>query len=146
MKVVTVGSLAGHLAGVVLALTASLLAAPAEVRASCGDYVVAGSKSGSAVHSAPSPHRPVTHHLIPSMPEKGRKPCTGPMCSRLPLSVPGAPVTVATERGHDAALPTPPPPPPNFPLITRQLDDSPGRSSRRLADVYHPPRPCALHI
>lgn len=146
MKVVTGGRLARHLAGVVLPLAASLLLAPVEVRASCGDYVVMGSKAGSAIHSVPLPHWPVTPQTIPSVPKEDPKPCAGPMCSRVPLSFPSIPATVATERGLETALVPSPPPPPDFQSITRQIDDAPGRSSRRLVDVYHPPRSCGLHI
>ena len=67
-------------AGVTLVLLAGWLAAPASARASCGDYVHIGQ---TGAHKAERPDG-----AMPAAPAKHKLPCTGPHCSRAPVSDP----------------------------------------------------------
>jgi hypothetical protein len=115
---------------VALAISISCLFAPAQARASCGDYVTVGSDSG---HSTPN-------HTETSPTRKRVPPCHGPSCSNLPASDPLATAPAAPSSDREwAAL--------AFPIIgpePRPLDlpaeCSARHAVRRGGSVFHPPR------
>jgi len=116
---------------VALALAAGCLFAPAQARASCGDYVTVGSESD---HSKPN------HTETPQTPKRQQPPCHGPSCSGNPSSLPlaSAPAAPARERDWAAiAFPT-------LLLEPRPLDVlaefSDHHAVRRGGSVFHPPR------
>lgn len=120
-----------------------VLVAPSGARAGCGNYVVTGDKGSAAAYSNPLPHLPASPYQmpsIPSAPHDGSKPCSGPMCSRAPLSLPTAPPSVAPQQGNDAAQPTLLLNVAEIQHIDCCLDETPQRPIRRGAEVYHPPR------
>lgn len=108
------------------------LCAPAAARASCGSYVVIGGKTNPhAADMAPHEHAP---------PTDGPCPCSGPHCSRGPLSLPPAPATSAPVRGdHWARTITALVfhPSESLPLAA---EDELGRPLHRAPGIYHPPR------
>jgi hypothetical protein len=118
------------LAGAVLPLLVIVLAAPSAVRASCGDYVVIGSKSSGGASRAGD-------HL--GMPSGGApRPCSGPLCNRgTPVPVP-ATITPAQPE-HWICLPRDVLP--DDPRRVALLRDEP-RASPESHDlsIYHPPR------
>jgi hypothetical protein len=120
-------------AGVVCALVAGALALPETARASCGDYVtVTTSPEGTGGHPQPSSPR---HD-----PDQHPKPCSGPSCSGEPLPSPPPPESSGNahgERWADLAGSVQPADSSSalFAPAERLTD-----LSRRLSDVYHPPR------
>jgi hypothetical protein len=120
----------GRLAGWVLPILAGLLLAPADARASCGDYVTT-----RALHADLAPS---SEHQ-PAAPEP-RKPCPGPHCSQAPAAplapAPTAPPQTSQERAccPDALAPAPINP-------AAVLDEQQPRHPIRLpSDIFHPPR------
>jgi hypothetical protein len=87
------------LAGAGLPLPAAVLAAPPAARASCGDYVLIGSR---VVHLAGQPQIPGATDRPDSLPaDPDPEPCSGPMCNgRVPLPV-TIPVTVPPSQTED---------------------------------------------
>jgi hypothetical protein len=126
------------LAGAGLPLLAAVLAAPSAARATCGDYVVLGSKSFLTGHVAMAAGGE-RNGSLPSNP--GPRPCSGPMCNGgMPLPAP-APVSMPpsqTEEGiclSGSFLPA-------DPRLTGVLGEKPRACSEGHGlSVYHPPRP-----
>jgi hypothetical protein len=115
---------------VALALAVGCLFAPAQARASCGDYVSVGSDSGH-----PTPDNADTSQS----PKRVPPPCHGPSCSGMPSSLPmAAPPAPALEKEIAAvACPTPLREPQPLDLTT----ECPDRDAvRRGCSVFHPPR------
>jgi hypothetical protein len=122
------------LAGVVLPLLVIVLAAPAAARASCGDYVVLGSRSAhSEMATGTQPGE-----SLPAVPVP--KPCSGPGCNRgTPLPLP-APSTISSVQAEDW-LCLPDRLRPTDPQLVTFLMDPPAPSSEgRNLSIYHPPR------
>lgn len=82
------------LAGAFIALAAALLA-PAEARATCGDYLWMGNHA-EASHADPESDA----FLNSDFPAKERQPCRGPQCRR-GSELPAPPVPTVTVRIHD---------------------------------------------
>jgi hypothetical protein len=107
-----------------LALAAVALLAPAEARATCGDYVV--------LHPSAGEHQP-------PVPADSPLPCSGPSCSEgsLPPLTPLAPPAPAAEKwgcaSPEAARGAPP-------LEGAVPDPTTPRPLHRGPSVYHPPR------
>src|SRR5947207_1482708 len=81
--------------GMALALLAGAALASSEARASCGDYVMLG---GNAAHATPAA-TDLPQHPSSGSSEKGR-PCSGPLCSRAPSSLPLSPAPSASVGGE----------------------------------------------
>jgi hypothetical protein len=126
------------LAGVVLSLLVIVLAAPAVARASCGDYVVLGSRSTHAPGHSEMATGTQQGESLPAVPVP--KPCSGPGCNRgTPLPLPASP-TISSVQAEDwlclpdRLLPT-------DPQLVAFLMDPPAPSSEgRNLSIYHPPR------
>src|SRR5262245_3411789 len=117
----------------VLGTLAACLLLPAPARASCGDYVTANHRESFPAHAgsvrppATSPQR---------MPVPNHKPCSGPLCSRAPLSLPTAPpqlvrgpVDEATFQFLSLLVPESTP-------STRRHAEAPGRPIHRATDIF----------
>ena len=111
-------------AGVLLALLAVGVVAPA-ARASCGDYVTIGGRlAETPAHPAHSP---------------GPAPCSGPLCSRhVPQPTP-TPLAPAPERGDQWGC-VPAAPVAEDEAFAPMPADVPGHPVRQGLTVYHPPR------
>jgi hypothetical protein len=129
-----------------LALLAGVLAAPAPVRAECGDYVVRTPAAEGAGYTGSQPMPagidPSTKHA-PTTPQRGRIPCHGPGCSRhsppplVPVSTnPIQPDEWGTMLGRQSGAGAAP--------AGRLLDTAAPHPVRRASSIYHPPRPCCL--
>ncbi|HEV3119714.1 MAG TPA: hypothetical protein VGY58_21830 [Gemmataceae bacterium] len=123
--------------GMLSALLAGSLYAPAPVHAACGDYVTLGGQA-MAAHGDPG----AVHAHKPQASEQQRAPCSGPHCSRQAPSgglPPAPPVQVRSahdqcgcntivQASHDAAS--------NFLL----WESVPATPLRLALSIYHPPR------
>jgi hypothetical protein len=119
---------------VTLALAVGCLFAPAQARASCGDYVTVGSNSGH--HDSPKPSDPESSQN----PKRQQTPCHGPSCSGAPSSLPLASAPTAPTREREwASLVFP-----TLLLEHRPLDVlvefTDNYAVRRGSSVFHPPR------
>src|SRR6266446_3245333 len=94
--------LARLMTGVALALSVGVLFAPATAQASCGDYVLVGGRpAGDGTHADPhmtAQSMPHADRHMPMTPGNGHVPCSGPMCSREPLSLPLSPAPASPVR------------------------------------------------
>jgi hypothetical protein len=113
---------------------AGLVLAPNPARASCGDYVLLGKEGMGRLdqHNQPGP---LSDH---------ERPCSGPNCSRQPMTPPAVPVAPSSTSGQEwgctgACL-----------VLDRLVLDgcivpAPDLSPRRLSSpVFHPPRDHSL--
>jgi hypothetical protein len=133
-------SLVLSLAGTIATVLAGMLLTPSMARAECGDYLVFGARAKPTGHSHSAAQAPATSRQMPMAGHDGPKPCSGPMCSNAPLSLPAMPISLAPERGNDAAIPA----------ILQQIaetqhivccnNDSPEQPVRPETQIYHPPR------
>jgi hypothetical protein len=119
---------------VALALSVGCLLAPAQARASCGDYVTVGSES-----SHPDAPKPTDPHSSQDS-KRQQRPCHGPSCSGLPSPFPlaSAPATPARDKEWAAAA---------FPTLVLEpgsldalAEYSDRHAVRRGSSVFHPPR------
>jgi hypothetical protein len=128
-------------AGVICALVAGALVLPETARASCGDYVTVnsphdgtppGGQTGTENESRPSSHQ--------SSRDRHPSPCSGPGCSRLPLSTPPPPESSVTNHGERWADLTGAVPPAESPRAALAPGERTTGLARYPSDVYHPPR------
>ena len=105
-----------------VALSTSLMLAPNDARASCGDYVM------------------LDQHHLPTNPDTRTvpKPCSGPSCSKSNLPLPATPPAVVQNVGPKAVLivctgPCAPV------FVYRLSDDSLDKPVRRVTDINRPP-------
>lgn len=129
-----------RLAAGVLATLAAVALAPADARASCGDYVIIGNPhvQGHMAHHAAMPE-PAPAGM--PMPGHGHKPCSGPRCSGAPPASPVQPVPPpAPVRGEDAGLASSPDTPFGQLSAAYRHEEPLQRPVRLASSVYHPPR------
>jgi hypothetical protein len=111
---------------------AGALFAPAPARAGCGDHVV--------VIASPEKTPPLSAPAVPVAPAKKNAPCSGPHCSRAPLTPAPAPAVPVGPGGPEwAYLLQPLLLPSNY--STLYFWEAPREQPLFLASsVYHPPR------
>ena len=125
-------------AGVLLALLAAGLFAPAAARASCGDYVLVGGRPADMpAHAA---QLPGSAPDAPALPPGGPVPCSGPLCSRHTPPLPLMPLVPAPERGDQWGWVGPAALVPEDEAFDRVPADVHRRPVRHGLTVYHPPR------
>ena len=128
------------LAATVATVLVAMVLTPSAARADCGDYVLIGTK----VKPTENPHSgqslPASSHQMPMAGHDGRKPCSGPMCSKAPVPLPTMPPSVVLVRANEAAVPALL----QFLPETQHIDccsnDPPARPLHLGTEVYHPPR------
>lgn len=121
--------------GVLLTLLAYGAVAP-QAHAGCADPTVVIWADGSSTHRV---HVDSMSHSLPHSSVPGPRPCSGPHCSRAPMTPPVVPVTVVVSSQEWACLPVLPR------SATRQdfahrLEDDPHKPIFRTFFIYHPPR------
>jgi hypothetical protein len=143
------------LTGSALALAAAVLLAPAEARASCGDYVTVHTPSGpEAPTQPPGPTMPQAETNAPGEPNppacpcRGQVPtptrdwpgpCPGPGCSDSPAPpLASGPQTTTPPRDWACAPSAPARPEATRPTLLASSPSLP--PARHGAEVYHPPR------
>ena len=115
-----------------LLLLAGCLAAPVKARAGCGDYVHIGQLSArDAAHPG---------HALPPTPAGHKRPCTGPHCSRapvsdLPLSTSQGPPRIEQWGNASELLPGDGPAP--VPALRDSVTHAPATIPN---PIFHPPR------
>jgi hypothetical protein len=123
---------------VALALLACCLLAPPIARGECGHYVIVGAHQARGQPVTDSANQP--SRALPNNPSRQHRPCSGPMCSGAPLTVPQAPVSTSAERGEQWITLLSFVRQPGDESETSRPDDGAQRPVRRPAPVYHPPR------
>jgi len=119
----------------ILALAGFCLFTPSQAAASCGDYVTSGTKPGPAATAARA--MPWESHARAS---DSPKPCSGPMCSGVPLSLPMSSALSVPTRAGEWACGT------SLQLVIESsclnsiLDNGHVRPIHGTPAIYHPPR------
>jgi hypothetical protein len=125
------------LAGAGVPLLAAVLATPPAARASCGDYVLIGSKVYRAVGHAQMPAGTDHHDSIPADPDP--EPCSGPMCNggaQLPAPLP---VTMPPSQTEDGICLPVEPLPDDLRLVAFPAHEPAACPQGPRPSVYRPP-------
>jgi hypothetical protein len=129
--------------GIFVTFLATFVLAPTPARAECGDYVMIGGKTGQDSQAMPTHGKaPRFHEGSPGVPQDGRAPCSGPLCSRQAPPTTPVPAAPAPLRNPNETC--------GYTPATQ--DSADGDSSYLLHDlvtsqplhchmvIYHPPR------
>lgn len=121
--------------GVLLTLLAYGPVAP-QAHAGCADPTIVVWPEGSPSHRF---HADSMSHSLPHSSVPGPRPCSGPHCSRSPMTPPVAPVTAIVSNSEWACLLVLPQnaTPQGF---THRLEDDPHEPIFSTFRIYHPPR------